>query len=85
MVFAFFSLISSSKTIYSSLGSKTFSIYILHGFLVKALVNCSSFYSKSSNFSVINSLIISIITVLILSGFYLEGKEKYKLVKVLLK
>lgn len=78
MIFAFFSLVSNNRTLYSEIGAKTFSIYILHGFLVKYLAKLNIFYNNIDNIDIVGLFILSIIIVFIMSGIYLNKKEVNK-------
>ena len=66
IIFAFFSIISNNKDRFTDIGRKTFSIYILHGFIVKFLVNSTTFYSENNYIIVLCSFIVTVAVIFII-------------------
>ena len=64
--FSFFSIISNDKNRLTDIGTKTFSIYILHGFIVKILINSTTFYSKNNYIVLLLSFIITVAVIFII-------------------
>ncbi len=66
MMFAFFRLVTRRENKFTYVGSRTLSIYIVHGFIVKLLVS-TSFYEEVNMLSMFLMFIFSCVTVSILS------------------
>ena len=68
MIFALAVLIPKKQHVYSYLGSRTMGIYMLHGLILKTIINCTNWYDyMNSPIKVVALVIVSMLICLILS------------------